>query len=167
LGYRAGLARLERKRLAAPMCHRWNISLLRHSIPDAVVRLQWWQVKWPQGQKRDMLFLPSTKMKTKQERSIPTNKPLLAVLEMRRHAPDDSERGPNAYVFDNELAVNARTSRTVGAASSTWQRSPSCISMICRETASRWLENGVVQLHEISAWLGTPTFRQQASVGED
>jgi hypothetical protein len=28
---------LERKRLAAPMCHGWNISLLRHSIRDAVV----------------------------------------------------------------------------------------------------------------------------------
>src|SRR5262245_3861381 len=49
------------------------------------------------------LFLPSAKTKTKRDREVPITKPLLAVLEMRKHGPDGTEHGPGAYVFGNSV----------------------------------------------------------------
>jgi integrase len=120
-----------------------------------LLKLQWSQVHWPTNHKRGHLFLPSVKTKTKRDRAVPITKPLLAILEMRKHGPDGKEHGPDAYVFGNSVGevrkdIKTQWHRVLTAAKITNLR----FHDLRREAASRWLESGVVPLHEISAWLG-------------
>jgi integrase len=121
-----------------------------------LLTLQWSQVKWPDGKKRGELFLPADKTKTKQDRWVPMTKPMLAVLEMRKHAPDGTEHGPDAYVFGNAVGEPRKQ-----FPKTQWGRVCTAAKIeglhfhdLRREFASRLLESGVVPLHEISAWLG-------------
>jgi integrase len=116
---------------------------------------QWSQVKWPEGKKRGTLFLPSVKTKTTRDRWIPITKPLLTILEMRKHAPDGTEHKPDCYVFGNAVGEARKDFKNC------WSRVLKLSKVkdfhfhdLRREAASRWLESGVVPLHEISAWLG-------------
>ena len=74
---------------------------------------------------------------------------------MRKHAPDGTEHGPDAYVFGNEVGEPRKDF------GNRWDRVREKAKTedlhfhdLRREAASRWLESGVVSLHEISAWLG-------------
>lgn len=120
-----------------------------------LLTLQWSQVHWPDNRKRGHLFLPAVKTKTKRDRAVPISDPLLAVLEMRKHAPDGTEHGPDAYVFGNEVG---ELRKDFG---NQWDRIRETAKTedlhfhdLRRECASRWLESGVVPLTDISAWLG-------------
>jgi integrase len=121
-----------------------------------LLTLQRSQAHWPDGRKRGHLFLPSVKTKTKRDRWIPITKPLLAILEMRKHAPDGTEHGPDAYVFGNAVGEPRKV-----FPKTQWRCVLTAAKIedlhfhdLRRECASRWLESGVVSLHEISAWLG-------------
>ena len=120
-----------------------------------LLTLQWSQVKWSNGKQRGMLFLPADKTKTKRDRWIPITKPLLNILEMRKHAPNGTEHKPDAYVFGNEVGEPRNSFK------GHWWRVCEAAGIedlhfhdLRREFASRLLESGVVPLHEISEWLG-------------
>jgi integrase len=104
---------------------------------------------------RGSLFLPASKTKTKRDREEPITKPLAAILEMRKHGPDGNEHGADSYVFGTETGELRNSFKTH------WWRVGEAAKVedlhfhdLRRECASRWLESGVVQLHEISEWLG-------------
>ena len=120
-----------------------------------LLTLQWSQVKWLTTNRRGSLLLPASKTKTKRDREVPITKPLHAILEMRKHGPDGKEHKSDAYVFGNETGEPRNSFKTH------WWRVCEAAKVedlhfhdLRREAASRWLESGVVPLHEISAWLG-------------
>jgi len=120
-----------------------------------LLQLQWSEVRWPTPLKRGFLFLPAAKTKTKRDRAVPITKPLLAVLEMRRHGPDGKDHDADAYVFGSSVGemrrdIKTQWGRVLKAAKLTDLR----FHDLRRTAASRWLESGVVPLHQISAWLG-------------
>lgn len=120
-----------------------------------LLTLQWSQAHWPTSRKRGHLFLPSVKTKTKRDREVPITKPLLGILDMRKHAPDGTEHGPDAYVFGTDVGEPRHSFKPH------WWRVCEAAKIddlrfhdLRREAASRWLESGVIPLHEISDWLG-------------
>ena len=85
---------------------------------------------------------------------VPITKPLLAILEMRKHGPDETELGSDAYVFGNAVGEARKDFKNC------WSRVLKLSKIaglhfhdLRREAASRMLESGA-QLHEISVWLG-------------
>jgi hypothetical protein len=82
-------------------------------------------------------------------------KPLLAILEMRKHTPDGTEHGPEAYVFGNAVGEPRKDfSNCWGRVCEMAKITDLHFHDLRREAASRWLESGVIPLHEISEWLG-------------
>ena len=83
-----------------------------------LLALQWKDVRvttGPKGQTRQSLVLPAGKTKTNTTREVPVGSRLAAVLDMRRHAPDGTRLGPEAYVFGNEVGER------IGSVKKAWQ----------------------------------------------
>jgi integrase len=115
-----------------------------------LLSLQWQQVRWTEN----VLLLTAGKTKTSEARDVPMTSRLLAVLEMRRHAPDGREFGPDAYVFGNETGEQIGTSKTAWRAAC---RRAGIKDLhfhdLRREFASRLLESGASN-HDVRDWLG-------------
>ena len=69
-----------------------------------LLQLTWADVKRDQG----VLLLPADITKTGEPRDIPLTQNLRALLDMRRHAPDGTEHGHDAFVFGNEFGEPAK-----------------------------------------------------------
>ena len=69
-----------------------------------LLQLTWADVKWDQN----ALLLPAHITKTGKARSITITQNLRAVLDLRRHAPDGSKHGPEAFVFGNECGQQVK-----------------------------------------------------------
>jgi hypothetical protein len=82
-----------------------------------LLALQWKDVRVTTGTKglaRQSLVLPAGKTKTNTTREVPVGPRLAAVLDLRRHAPDGTRLGPDAYVFGNEVGERSGRSRRRG-----------------------------------------------------
>jgi integrase len=117
-----------------------------------LLSLQWSQVSLA----RTTIQLKAAKTKTAKARAVPVTQRLKAVLEMRRHAPDGAEHGPEAYVFGNEVGervsewtVRQQWDATCAAAKITGLQ----FHDLRHECGSRLLEAGV-PLHKVRDWLG-------------
>jgi integrase len=73
--------------------------------------LRWRDVKAEVG----VLLLPGAITRTGEPRDVPMTQRLKAVLELRRHAPDGTEHGPEAYVFGNEVGEAVQSIRDAWA----------------------------------------------------
>ena len=69
-----------------------------------LLQLTWADVK----SDRNSLVLRAETTKTAEAREIPITQNLRAVLDMRRHAPDGSKHGPEAFVFGNECGQQVK-----------------------------------------------------------
>jgi integrase len=126
-----------------------------------LLSLQVWQIR--NGGKRPELFLPATKTKTAEGRTVPLSSRMRAVLEMRRLDPAGEEHGPKAYVFGNEIGQRVTTVKTA------WRLACKRAGIeglhfhdLRREAGSRWVEGGV-PLHTVRDWLGHSNIEQTST----
>jgi integrase len=119
--------------------------------PGELLALRWRDVKWDSG----TLLLSAEITKTEEARDVPMTQRLRSVLEMRRHAPDGSVHGPDAFVFGNEVGEAVR------GAGRMWLKT--CLSAnitglqfrdLRREFASRLRETPGISDHHVRDWLG-------------
>jgi integrase len=116
-----------------------------------LLALRWRDVKWGPN----VLLLPAEITKTAQARDVPITRRLLAILELRRHAPDGSEHPPDAFVFGNDVGepiksiqdVWVKTCRTAGIKGLRFHD-------LRREFASRLRETPGISDHHVRDWLG-------------
>jgi len=124
---------------------------------------------------RAALFLPKEKTKTREDREIPINARLRAVLEMRRFDLNGQPFGPDSYVFGNAIGQRVHSvTRAWNQAvleshgheakyTKTGNLTPACraalkiinlhLHDLRRESASRWVELGA-PIHVAKDWLG-------------
>ena len=116
-----------------------------------LLALRWRDVKWDVG----ALLLPAEITKTAEARDVPMTQRLLAVLEMRKHAPDGSELPVDAFVFGNDVGEAVDDIRDA------WVKTCSDAKItglhfhdLRREFASRLRETPGISDHHVRDWLG-------------
>ena len=116
-----------------------------------LLALRWRHVRWD----ADVLLLPAEITKTAEARDVPMTQKLKAVLELRKHAPDGSELGPEAFVFGNEVGEPVGDIRDVWAETC---RAAKIAGLhfhdLRREFASRLRETPGISDHHVRDWLG-------------
>lgn len=136
---------------ADPLLHDLIVAALETGCRKGeLLALRWRDVKWD----RNVLLLPAEITKTAEDRDVPMSQTLRSLLEMRKHAPDGTEHGPDAYVFGNETGERVTDLRDP------WERCCSAAKItglsfhdLRREAASRLRESGAPD-HVVAAWLG-------------
>ena len=119
-----------------------------------LLSLQWSQIERDERGLARRIFLPAGKTKSARNRWVPIAPNLQAVLELRRHAPDGTEHGPNAYVFGNDVGEPVADIRAAWKATCTRAEIAGLhFHDLRREFASRLLESRV-GLHDIKTILG-------------
>ena len=81
-----------------------------------LLTLRWRDVKW----NANVLLLPAEITKTDEARDVPMTQRLKAVLELRKHASDGTEQGPDTFVFGNEVGEPITSIREVWAEVAVW-----------------------------------------------
>jgi integrase len=77
-----------------------------------LLSLQWSQIRRDEHGQARWLVLPAAKTKTAEGRVIPVGSNLRATLELRKHAPDGTERPADAYVFGTDTGARVKSIRT-------------------------------------------------------
>jgi integrase len=116
-----------------------------------LLALRWRDIRW----EAEALLLPAEITKTSEARDVPMTRRLRAVLDLRKHAPDGSEHGPDAFVFGNEVGEKIPDIRdawvdTCKAAEITGLH----FHDLRREFASRLRETPGISDHHVRDWLG-------------
>jgi integrase len=125
-----------------------------------LLQLTWRDVKWDHG----VLLLPAAITKTSEPRDIPLTQKLRALLDVRKHAPDGSEHGADAFVFGDEFGlpvkywrVNQAWHATCDAAGIEWRKHDGVEGLnfhdLRRELASTLRESGAPD-HIVADVLG-------------
>jgi integrase len=119
-----------------------------------LLSLQWSQIRRDEKGLARWIVLPAAKTKTAESRVIPVGSNLRATLELRKHAPDGTERPADAYVFGTDTGARVKSIRTAW----TNTREKAGISGLHfhdlrREFASRLLESSA-DLHDVQMFLG-------------
>ena len=119
-----------------------------------LLSLQWSQIRRDEQGHARWIVLTAAKTKTAEARVIPVGANLLAVLNMRQHAPDGTDHPPAACVFGNECGERVTSIRTA------WERTCERAGIrdlhfhdLRREFASRLLESRA-DLHDVQMFLG-------------
>ena len=115
-----------------------------------ILALTWGDVKWDQN----VLLVREEISKHADARDVPMTMPVLAILEMRRHAPDGSAFPPSAFLFGDAIGQRAPAARRP------WERLCAAVGItnphlhnLRREFACRLRETGAPD-HEVADWLG-------------
>jgi integrase len=119
-----------------------------------LLSLQWSQIRRDEHGQARWIVLPAAKTKTAEGRVIPVGSNLRATLELRKHAPDGTERPADAYVFGTDTGARVKSIRTA------WTNTCEKASItglhfhdLRREFASRLLESSA-DLHDVQMFLG-------------
>lgn len=119
-----------------------------------LLSLQWSQIRRDDKGQARWIVLPAAKTKTAEGRVIPVGSNLRATLELRKHAPDGTERPADAYVFGTDTGARVKSIRTA------WTNTSEKAGIsglhfhdLRREFASRLLESSA-DLHDVQMFLG-------------
>jgi integrase len=143
-----------------------------------LLSLQWQQVG------PTAIVLPASKTKTRRDRRIPISPRLLALLDMRRHGPDNEPHPGTAYVFGTATGERIASVRRAwhSAVLRAHGHTPTYVKRtnlspasraalkainlhfhdLRREAGSRWLDRGV-PLHAVQALLGHANVAQTST----
>lgn len=117
-----------------------------------LLQLTWADVKWDAG----VLLLPADITKTHEARDIPLTQNLRAILDLRKHGPDGTEHGADAFVFGNEFGEPVKYWRIREA----WRATCDAANIRglnfhdLRRTAASTLRASGAPDHVVREWLG-------------
>jgi integrase len=136
---------------ASPLLHDLIVAALETGCRKGeLMALQWRDVKWD----HNVLLVRAEVAKTAEDRDVPMSQQLRALLDMRKHAPDGTVHGPDAFVFGNEVGERVKDLRKAWiACCAAAGIGGLAFHDLRREAASQLRESGAPD-HVVAGWLG-------------